>query len=284
MKQMLTDSQLDPVRTKVQLFRSLIAGAPPPEILVNNSKPTQDEKTAIARWASLSDDCAQEAMHYLLGLSLPPNDIAARDKLVLVLRQATQQRGLLTAALYAGKLTYSEFAVQRMKLGDQAVASLAGTASPAPTAEQVAPAQLSTPASPAITSEVHYGEEVALKRQGNSYFVPVSVNGLPPMGFLLDTGADAVALPAEVVLTLWRTGTLQSSDFIGNRVYVLADGSKLPSPTFRIGELRVGRHVIHNVEGNFNSALTEPLLGGSFLSRFAQWRIDNQRQLLILSR
>jgi len=40
---------------------------------------------------------------------------------------------------------------------------------------------------------VHSGEEVTLERQGNSYFVPVSVNGLPPMGFLLDTGADAVA-------------------------------------------------------------------------------------------
>jgi gag-polyprotein putative aspartyl protease len=128
------------------------------------------------------------------------------------------------------------------------------------------------------------GDEIRLTRQGQRYLVPVSVNGLPAIGFVIDTGADTVALPAEIVLTLWRTGTLQSTDFIGDRVYVLADGSKLPSPTFRIRELQVGRQVIHNVEGNLNPALTDPLLGGSFLSRFAEWRIDNQKQLLILSR
>jgi predicted aspartyl protease len=113
--------------------------------------------------------------------------------------------------------------------------------------------------------------------------VPVAVNGLPPMDFLLDTGSTDVALPAEVVFTLWRTATVRSGDFIGNRTYVLADGRRLPSPTFRIRELRVGQHVIRDAVGSLSPALTTPLLGGSFLSRFASWRIDNQRNALILS-
>jgi hypothetical protein len=126
-------------------------------------------------------------------------------------------------------------------------------------------------------------EEIPLRRKGGSYLVPVAVNGLPPMDFLLDTGSSVVALPAEIVFTLWRIGTLQSNDFIGNRVYVLADGRELPSLTFKIRELRVGQHVIRDAVGSLSPLGTEPLLGGSFLSRFASWTIDNQRSALVLS-
>jgi predicted aspartyl protease len=104
------------------------------------------------------------------------------------------------------------------------------------------------------------------------------------MLFVLDTGADMVALPAEIVFTLRRTGTLQLSDFIGNTTLVMADGRDLPSFKFRIRELRVGQQVIRDVVGTVNPALTDPLLGGSFLSRFASWSIDNQRGALVLAR
>jgi predicted aspartyl protease len=80
-----------------------------------------------------------------------------------------------------------------------------------------------------------------------------------------------------------RTGTLQSTDFIGKSIYRLADGRELPSLNFKIRELQVGRHVIRNVVGSLNTFGADPLLGGSFLSRFAQWKIDNQRSLLILA-
>lgn len=127
-------------------------------------------------------------------------------------------------------------------------------------------------------------EEIRLQRRGGGYLVPVAVNGLPPIPFVLDSGADVVMLPAEVVFTLIRTGTLQKSDFIGNATFVMADGRELPSVRFKIRELRVGRHTIRDVIGSLNPALTDPLLGGSFLSRFASWSIDNQRNALVLSR
>jgi predicted aspartyl protease len=224
-------------------------------------------------------------MRYMLSLSLPPKSIPGRDSLVLLLREANEQRGLLIAALYEGRLTYSEFAAQRMKMGDQFVATLSGTASPRQATEQAVPAPLNISPSPAIssTSQLREGDEVVLERRGNSYLVPVAVNGLPPMGFILDTGADNVSLPAEVVFTLLRTGTLQSTDFIGKNIYRLADGRELPSFNFKIRQLQVGRHVIRNVVGSLNTFGADPLLGGSFLSRFAQWKIDNQRNLLILA-
>jgi hypothetical protein len=48
--------------------------------------------------------------------------------------------------------------------------------------------------------------------------------GAITLNFLVDSGATDVAIPADVVSTLIRTGTIESSDFIGTRTYVLADG------------------------------------------------------------
>jgi clan AA aspartic protease (TIGR02281 family) len=110
------------------------------------------------------------------------------------------------------------------------------------------------------------------------------INRLFPIEFLLDTGASDVALPADVVLTLVTTGTLQSNDFIGYTTYVLADGQSVPSATFKIRELQVGKHVARNVTASVGNIGTEPLLGGSFLSTLGSWTIDNQRNALVLSR
>jgi predicted aspartyl protease len=192
--------------------------------------------------------------------------------------------------LYGGRLTYGQFAAERMKTTDQILQSLSGAGAATDSGETMPLSRNGGTTASDTTAEPNPSEqrteastqEVPLQREGNSYLVPVSVNALPPMDFLLDTGSNVVALPAEVVLTLWRTGTFQSNDFIGNRTYVLADGSEVPSLTFRIRQLRVGQYVIPNVIGSLNPALTEPLLGGSFLSRFAAWTIDNQRNVLVL--
>lgn len=274
MQRMQTDRDLDPIRAKIELSRGGMSGAPPPTMLADQSRPTSEEKAAIAKWNSMRAACVQEQIQYGSSLSLPPNLEPLRDKLMLTGHQADERTGLLVAALYDGRLTYGEFAAERMKTTDQMVTSLTGEASPAPISQTLA-AQPPTP----LPSE----DEIPLQRRGGAYFLSVAVNGFPPMPFLLDTGSTVVSLPAEVVYTLLRTGTLRSSDFIGNRVFVLADGRQLPSPTFRIRELRVGQHVIRDVVGSLSPALAEPLLGGSFLSRFASWRIDNQRNALILS-
>ena len=98
----------------------------------------------------------------------------------------------------------------------------------------------------------------------------------------LTSGASNVVLPADVVMTLLRTGTLHNSDFLGKQTYVLADGSQLPSLTFRIRSLKVGDRVLEDVTGSASPVSGEPLLGQSFLSRFQSWSIDNARGVLVL--
>lgn len=276
-QRMEADRDLDPIRAKVELIRTGVAGAPPPGILSNQSRPSPEERQAIGKWAAMREACVQEEMRYGLSLSLPPNLQAQRDQLVLAGRRMNEQVGLLVAALYGGQLTYGQFAARRMQLMDQAMApSSTGSAASSPNTTR--------PLAGTAALEPSRADEIRLTRQGNSYVLPVMVNGLPPMNFLLDTGSSDVALPAELVFTLLRTGTLQPNDFIGDKNYVLADGRELPSPAFKIRELRVGQHVIRGAVGHLSPAGTDPLLGGSFLSRFASWSIDNQRNLLVLAR
>ena len=133
-------------------------------------------------------------------------------------------------------------------------------------------------------SDLRAEDEIPLRREGNTYSVPVLVNGIIPIAFVLDTGAGDVLLPADVVFTLLRTGTLQSSDFISYRPYILADGRELPSAQFKIRELQVGQYTARNVIAGVGRLGSDPLLGQSFLSRFGSATIDYKRNVLVLSR
>jgi hypothetical protein len=120
---------------------------------------------------------------------------------------------------------------------------------------------------------------IPVKAQGGTYVVPVLINKAITLNFVIDSGAADVSIPADVVLTLVRSGTVLRSDFIGTKTYRLADGSTVPSTTFRIRSLTVGNNVvIENVTGSIAPVRGDLLLGQSFLSRFKSWSIDNAKQ------
>ncbi|HEY2528245.1 MAG TPA: retropepsin-like aspartic protease [Xanthobacteraceae bacterium] len=130
------------------------------------------------------------------------------------------------------------------------------------------------------TSDV---QRIPLKVQGGTLLIPVIINGEITLNFTIDSGATDVTIPADVVITLARTGTVQKSDFIGKENFRLADGSIVPSPTFLIRSLKVGNYLLENVKATVVDARANLLLGQSFLSRFESWSIDNKRQVLLLN-
>ena len=75
-------------------------------------------------------------------------------------------------------------------------------------------------------------EEIPLIKKGGVYQVPVEINGVITLHFVLDTGAAEVNIPADVALTLYRAGTIQDGDFLPGKTYTLADGSTLNSARF----------------------------------------------------
>jgi predicted aspartyl protease len=123
---------------------------------------------------------------------------------------------------------------------------------------------------------------IPMRSDGGIYVVPVAINGAITLDFVVDSGAASVSIPADVVLTLMRTGTIKQSDFLGQKTYVLADGSKVPSQAFRIRSLKVGDRVLEGVDGSIAPVQGALLLGQSFLSRFKSWSIDNSLHALML--
>jgi predicted aspartyl protease len=146
-----------------------------------------------------------------------------------------------------------------------------------PEPEPSVPAESQTQKTPEA-SEV----SVAMEAQAGTFVVPVQINGALTLSFTVDSGAAEVSIPADVVLTLTRTGTLTADDFLGEQTYQLADGSTVPSQTFVFRSLKVGDKILQNVTGSVAPVKGSLLLGQSFLSRFKSWSIDNQRHVLIL--
>lgn len=151
---------------------------------------------------------------------------------------------------------------------------------------QAAPARVSPPQTASIATPVppHSSTtSVPMKQQPSGTFaVPVLINGAITLNFMVDSGASDVTIPMDVVLTLMRTGTLTTNDFVGKETYTLADGSRVESRTFRIRSLKVGGKVVENVLGSEAHVKGSLLLGQSFLGTFKSWSIDNTKHALVL--
>jgi len=125
-------------------------------------------------------------------------------------------------------------------------------------------------------------QTILLERHNGTYVIPVVINGVITLEFTIDSGASDVSIPSDVVSTLVRTGTVSSGDFLGNRTFVLADGSKIPSETFKIRSLKVGDVLLQDVLGSVARPKGGLLLGQSFLGRLKSWSVDNQRHVLTI--
>jgi hypothetical protein len=134
----------------------------------------------------------------------------------------------------------------------------------------------------ALTSMLAAGE-APLINNGGTYELPVRINGVITLNFIVDSGAAEVNIPSDVVLTLIRARTINKSDFLDGKEYVLADGSTVKSPRFIIRELEVGGQKLHNIPASIGSVYSSLLLGQSFLSRISTWTIDNNKHVFIFS-
>ena len=124
--------------------------------------------------------------------------------------------------------------------------------------------------------------EVSLVKEGGVYTLPVMINGIITLHFILDSGAAEVVIPAEVALTLLRSGTVQENDFLPGRTYTLADGSHMKSPRFVIRSMEVGKHKITNIPAAVGPVGSALLLGQSLLEKLGTWSLDSRRQVLVL--
>ncbi len=124
--------------------------------------------------------------------------------------------------------------------------------------------------------------EVPLEADSGTFVIPVTINDAISLKFMIDSGASDVTIPSDVASTLVRAGTISADDYIGSQTFVLADGSEVPSPEFRIRSLRVGPVVLHDIVASITGSSGSLLLGQTFLRRLKSWSIDNSRHVLLL--
>jgi clan AA aspartic protease (TIGR02281 family) len=126
-------------------------------------------------------------------------------------------------------------------------------------------------------------QTIPVEPQNGAFVVPVVLNDVLTEKFIVDSGSADVSIPQDVASTLMNLGTITAADLLGSRTYMLADGSKVPSPIYRIASLRIGGMVMKNVIVRVTVTKSDLLLGQSFLSRLQSWSMDNTRQVMIIN-
>jgi len=127
------------------------------------------------------------------------------------------------------------------------------------------------------------GFEVPLIESGGVYEVPVLVNGVLKINFIIDSGASDVAISPDVALTLVRTGTITDADWLPGANYRFADGSIAQSERFKLRTLRISNRTLKSVSCSIGNSIHAPmLLGQSALKKLGGYRVDYGKGLLIL--
>ena len=133
-----------------------------------------------------------------------------------------------------------------------------------------------------IEPNMNNNNEVAVKKVGGVYSLPVELNEVLKINFIFDSGASDVSISPDVALTLLKAETIKDSDWLQGEYYKFADGSIAKSKRFKLKSLKIGNKVIRNVTCSISNSIDSPmLLGQSVLNKFGKYTFDNKRQLLI---
>lgn len=110
-------------------------------------------------------------------------------------------------------------------------------------------------------------ESISLRRQGNTLFVSVMVNGKYDKEMVVDSGASLILLPSATAKELGVEPTKEDPQV----ELVMADGRTVSGRLVTLEEVRVGQFTVKEVEAAVlgpEAVSAEPLLGMSFLGNF----------------
>ncbi len=127
------------------------------------------------------------------------------------------------------------------------------------------------------------GVVINLVKSGGVYEVPVVINGVLMMNFIIDSGASDVSISSDVASTLVKAGTVGYDDWLPGKVYQFADGSYAKSRRFVIRSLNIGGRYIYDVTCSISESTESPLLlGVSALEKIGSYRVDYQSGYIII--
>jgi len=126
--------------------------------------------------------------------------------------------------------------------------------------------------------------EVKLIKKGGVYEVPVILNDALSIYFILDSGASDVSISPDVALTLIRTKTIKSTDWLPGAYYKFADGTTAKSERFKLKSVKIGNIELNNVTCSISNSIEAPmLLGQSALQKLKKYSIDYDNNVMIFN-
>lgn len=137
-------------------------------------------------------------------------------------------------------------------------------------------------ASLAFAAPSAFAAEIPLERTSGVFTVPVRLNGIMDLDFVLDSGATEVTIPAGVARALVESGTATPDDLLPSATYMLADGRTVEHPRINIRVLEVAGIRVRNVAASIGQNDNVMLLGQSFLERLGTWSLDSRRSVMIV--
>lgn len=115
-------------------------------------------------------------------------------------------------------------------------------------------------------------EKVTLRREGNTFFASVVVNGKHTQEMVVDTGASMISLPYEMAVGMGLKPEANDKQIL----LTIADGSTITAHLKVIDSVRVGTFTAEKVQCAVlgpEAVNAEPLLGMTFLGEF-QFNLD----------
>lgn len=142
---------------------------------------------------------------------------------------------------------------------------------------QATPSPIAQPSEQPIPSKSASDEynEVKMTKSGGVYSIPVLINDVLRIKFVLDSGAADVSISQDVFFTLIKTETIKKRDWLPGEQYRLADGSIAQSDRFNIRTLKIGNRILKNVACSISNSTDAPmLLGQSALEQLGSYTFD----------
>ena len=112
-----------------------------------------------------------------------------------------------------------------------------------------------------------YKEKISLRRDGNTYYATVVVNGKHTTEMIVDSGASLISLPYELAVSM----DLKPEPGDKKILITIADGSTITGVLKKIPTVRVGTFELKDVECAVlgpEAVSATPLLGMTFLGEF----------------
>lgn len=134
---------------------------------------------------------------------------------------------------------------------------------------------------PANSVQSQNSTAVKLINHSGVFAIPVMVNNVLTINFIVDSGAADVMISPDVASTLLKTGTILESDMLPDAIYTIADGSQSTSKRFKIRSMKIGSKEISDVTCAVANEKNAPmLLGQSALQKMGSYKIDYDKGLI----